>query len=269
MGKSRWATSYKEIYDHYSYDSLDYIIDMISGFYFSQKELSQNVTIVGAAEQRKQQMLRFEIIAKYCHYAEALGAFIQGYRSNRGFKDRESRVLSSLGRYKVKDIDGEYKLLIGGSKRSLGRVQKNLLTNIFGYYRITVPKYVNEARNSLLNIKGLLKEIYGVYQFYKDSYNSYKHGYRLWFARDQGTNLDITVYIPTVRKRKRRTHVPSDDDSISSVLQCAKYCRQVFGILIENDRRLSEARRMKLSTGVEISFLKRKNDKFVIKKHLC
>jgi hypothetical protein len=56
---------------------------------------------------------------------------------------------------------------------------------------------------------------------------------------------------------------------MASVLQCAKYCRQLFDIMIENERKLSMARKTKKSNGVEISFLKKKNNTFVIEKHIC
>jgi hypothetical protein len=270
MVKSRWAISYKDIYNNYNYDSLNYLIDIIHGFYSAYKRESEKVGLAGEFEEKKIQMIRYEIIAKFCQYAESLGAFIRGYRTHHLVPDKESKILSELSRYKVTQIDDEYKLLTKGKLNNLIQFKEQLLKNIFGYYNIINSRCSNNIRESLLNIKELLKEIYYCYRFYKDSYNSYKHGYRLWFAREQKTQLDIAVYIPTIRgKRKRRKYVPSDDGSLSLVLKCSRYCRQLFDILIGNERQLLMARKKKSYVDIDISFLTKNNGGFDIQKQIC
>lgn len=120
---------------------------------------------------------------------------------------------------------------------------------------------------SLYNVKKLLKEVYDCYRFYQDSYNSYKHGYRLWFVQDQKTHGDGIVYIPTIRyNRKRRNLVPSDDDTLSVVILSVRYCRQLFDILIENERQMRIGRKKK--SEINVSFLKKINSDFVIDKQM-
>lgn len=187
----------------------------------NQKRCIWLVSLTGQFEEKKRQMIRYEIIAKFCHYTESLGAFIYGFHKQHLVTRRESKILSTISDYKVRQIDDEYRLLTKGKIDVLWKIQEHSLKNIFGYYKTVNPQYSNIIFESLLNIKKLLKEIYDCYSFYKDSYNSYKHGYRLWFGRDQKIQRDIIVYIPTLRyehKRKRRDYVPTDEDSLSIVL---------------------------------------------------
>jgi hypothetical protein len=185
-------------------------------FYLRYSEISQNPGLNDPLEEKKKQMLRYEIIARFCQYTESLGGFIYGYRMNHLVQDKESKVLSTVSGYKVNEVNGEFKMLTKGQINRLWKNQEQSLEEIFGYHRITRSEFLKSKRESLYNIKKLLKEVYDCYYFYQDSYNSYKHGYRLWFGRDQKTKADVVVYIPTIRKgRKRRKYEPSDDDTLS------------------------------------------------------
>jgi hypothetical protein len=228
MTRSRWAISYSELYRNYNYDSLNYIIDVLYGFYSRYKEISGNIGLTGPLEEKKKQMLRYEIIARFCQYAESLGAFIYGYRTHHLVKDKESKVLSAISGYTMRQINDGFKALTNGQINRLWKDQERLLEDIFGYYKINRSEFLQSKRESLYNIKWLIKEVYDCYHFYQDSYNSYKHGYRLWFVRDKKTHVDGVVYIPMIRNnRKRRNRVPSDDDSLSLVMRRVRYCRQL------------------------------------------
>jgi hypothetical protein len=212
--------------------------------------------------EKKSQMLRYEIIARFCKYAKSLGAFMYGYRTNHLVRDKESKVLSSISKYQVKKISDEFKHLTTGPVNRLQKNQKQLLQDIFGYHKITGSQFFNSKRDSLYNIKRLLKEVYDCYLFYQDSYNSYKHGYRLWFGRDQKTQVDAVIYIPTIRyNRKRRNYVPSDDGALAVVIRSMRYCRQLFNMLIENERQIRMTRKKK---NLVVSFLKKINSDYII-----
>jgi len=167
----------------------------------------------------------------------------------------------------MKQINDEFKLLTKGQINRLWKTQKQLLEDIFGYHKITKPEFLNSKHSSLYNIKRLLKEVYDCYRFYQDSYYAYKHGYRLWFVRDQKTQVDGIVYIPAIRyNKKRRKRVPSDDDALTVVMRSMRYCRQLFDILIENERQVRMIRRK--NYNVVISFLKKINSEYMIDKQL-
>jgi hypothetical protein len=158
----------------------------------------------------------------------------------------------------VSQIENEYKLPTKGGINRVWRVQEQSLKNVFGYAAIINTKYSSDIRESLLNIKKLLRQIYRCYDFYRKLYNSYKHGYRLWFAHDHKNQIDIIVYIPTLRGkhiRKQRKYMPTDEGSLSLVLDCSRYCKQLFDILIENERQLLAVRKKRRSNNnIELSF---------------
>lgn len=143
MRKSRWAISYKDIYDNYNYDSLNYLIDIMNGFYSAYMRESKKMHLTGQLEEKKIQMIRFEIIAKFCHYAETLGAFIYGFHTQHSVIRRESKILSTISDYKVRQIDDEYKLLTKGKMGILWKVQEQSLKNIFGYNKTDHSQYSN------------------------------------------------------------------------------------------------------------------------------
>src|ERR671938_154005 len=87
--------------------------------------------------EKKSQMLRYEIIARFCQYAKSLGAFMYGYRTNHLVRDKESKVLFSISKYQVKEISDEFKHLTTGPVNRLQKNQKQLLQDIFGYHKIT------------------------------------------------------------------------------------------------------------------------------------
>jgi hypothetical protein len=124
MTRSRWAISYSELYRNYNYDSLNYVIDILDGFYARYKEISENMGSTDPLRDKKNQMLRYEIIARFCQYAESLGAFIYGYRTNHLVRDKESKVLSVISGYKAKQIDpnqGSNKSAVEGPRAIIGR----------------------------------------------------------------------------------------------------------------------------------------------------
>ena len=159
MAKVRWAILYNELHRNYNYDSLNYVIDILYGYYSKYKERSDEIGLAGPFEEKKRQMLRYEIIARFCQYAESLGAFMYGYRTNHLARDKESKVLSAIGRYRVKDIGDEFKILTNGRINQLWNNQKQLLEDIFGYYKISTPQFLRNKQDSLCNIKKLLKEV--------------------------------------------------------------------------------------------------------------
>jgi hypothetical protein len=61
------------LYRYYSYDSLHYNIDLFKGFYEAYKKLGHGKDPLF---HKKCSILKFEIVAKFCHYAEALKAFL-------------------------------------------------------------------------------------------------------------------------------------------------------------------------------------------------
>ena len=94
-------------------------------------------------------------------------------------------------------------------------------------------KYQNEISISRDNIKNNLKEIAGCYLFYKDSYNAYKHGYRLWVGKDQSNNIESAIF----RNRNGvEDYIPLNDQSLNLVIKSGTYCLNLFDLLKSNHK---------------------------------
>jgi len=163
MTRSHWALSYSELYRNYNYDSLNYVVDVLDGFYLRYSEMSQSTGSNDPLEEKKKQMLRYEIIARFCQYTESLGGFIYGYRLNHLVQDKESKVLSTVSGYKVKEVNNEFKVLTKSQINRLWKNQEQSLEEIFGYHRITRSVFLKSKRESIYNIKKLLEEAYDCY----------------------------------------------------------------------------------------------------------
>jgi len=222
------VTDDEMLYEFYSLDSLKYLIDMLSQLKIS---LQQILPKTDPLYEKKVLVFRFEIIARYCQLAESLGGLILGYKklnltSNKQLKNNHiQQVLKYLSEYTIKDIDTFYE-----------NIENNTLAYdvIFGYDLLDT-KYKDEISISKDNIKNNLKEIAGCYLFFKDSYNAYKHGYRLWVGKDQSNYIESAIF----RNRKGlEDHIPLDDQSLNLVIKSGTYCLNIFDILKSNHKSL-------------------------------
>ena len=179
--------------------------------------------------EKKILIFRFEIIARYCQLAESLGGLILGYKklnltSNKQLNNNHTQqVLKYLSDYMIKDIDTFY---------------ENIENNTFEYdvifgYDLLDTKYYKEISISINNIKNNLKEIAGCYLFFKESYNAYKHGYRVWVGKEQSNNIESVIFR---NKKGHEDHIPLDDQSLNIVMKSGMYCLNLFDILMSNHK---------------------------------
>ena len=76
-------------------------------------------------------------------------------------------------------------------------------------------KYEYEISRSVQNAEKVLKEIFGCYSFYKQSYNAYKHGYRLWVGTYESKSIETAIFM---NKGGHENYVPLDDNSLGIVI---------------------------------------------------
>jgi hypothetical protein len=221
------------------YDGLQYIVDMLKRYY-------DNYKVVGKGKDplfdKKCSMLKFEIITHFCHYAEELGAFLYPcHGANPSFNSAD--ILENLTKYRVsqigkfyQDFNGEYKL---------DDIKRNNFNRLFGYDRIKSDQGAEETiGSSLTNILNVIKAIAKFYNFWQESYNAYKHGYRLWFGHEYEHNLNVVLYLRKYNKlipRNSMEHLPADDRTIDDVHNFTKYYRHIFDIIFDNHRALLDA----------------------------
>ena len=106
--KNRFITLTNDeiLYQHYSYDWLQYTIDLSKGFYETYKKIGQGEDPLF---DKKCNVLKFEIVAKFCHFAEVLGAFVySSYATNAN--SNSANILENLSKYKVVEIENFIKI---------------------------------------------------------------------------------------------------------------------------------------------------------------
>jgi hypothetical protein len=199
-------------------------------------------------------MLKFEIITHFCHYAEELGAFLYPcHEANPSFNSAD--ILENLTKYRVNQIDNFYQDF--KDDYALDGIKRDNFNRLFGYDRIKPDQGAEETINlSLTSILDAIKAIAEFYNFWKDSYNAYKHGYRLWFGYEYEHNLNVVLYLRRYSKlipQNSMEYLPIDDETIDDVHNFTKYCRHIFDIFFENHRSLLKARNT--SNRIQFAFL--------------
>jgi hypothetical protein len=220
------ATDEDMLYELYSLDFLKYLMDML---YQLKARLDTLLPKSDPIRDKKIMVYRYEIVARFCQLAESLGGLIIGFNmldleSNKQLtKGHATKVLTYLSNYSIKEIGELYKRVDADSLR---------YDVLFGY-DVLDGMYADKVSLSLKNIKLVLKEIYDCYTFFKESYNAYKHGYRLWVGKDQSNNMEAVIFRD---KRNFEFHVPIDDKSLDIVLKSGKYCLNIFDLIKSNHK---------------------------------
>jgi hypothetical protein len=243
------ATDEDLLYELYSLDFLKYLMNMLNQLKSSLDTLLPQTDPI---RDKKVLIYRYEIVARFCQFAESLGGLILGYiklnlDSNRQLNNNHAiKILESLSGYTIGEIDDLYKRIDANSSR---------YDLLFGY-DILEGRYANEVSHSLENIKTSLKEISDCYLFYKGSYNAYKHGYRLWFGKDNIKNIEAAIFR---NKQGKEDHKPIDDNSLKIVMKSGVYCLHIFDLIKNNHKAILKYLRDPQTRTIKIKFLLNKN----------
>jgi hypothetical protein len=165
-----------------------------------------------------------------------------------------AKILENLSKYYVVDIDGFYQDIV--SRSSLDIERDRAFKHLFGYDRIK-PDQASDMMiaNSLTSITKVLHDIGQFYNFWKDSYNAYKHGYRLWFGYEDKHKLNVVQYLDKYTKKTPQINIPTlpiDEKTINDVHSFSKYCHIVLDIYFLNQKELLRA---KSTSNIEFAFL--------------
>ncbi|SMH71670.1 hypothetical protein [Candidatus Nitrosotalea okcheonensis] len=96
------------------------------------------------------------------------------------------------------------------------------------------------------------------YQEYRALYDAYKHGYRLFFGRDDNTHDDAYAYIDSEGKQKA---VTVNKEGLDQIFSSIKQCRNIIRMILQshNERVKHEKSGEKMGV-VNIPRLKKPND---------
>ena len=93
--------------------------------------------------------------------------------------------------------------------------------------------------DSLQNLSAIIEEIGSCYVDgdkklnLKEAYNSYKHGYRLLFAKKMQNDIDTVVFI---NKGGSKDVIPVDEESVKVYTDLKNKCVLLFKIMLHNHR---------------------------------
>ena len=189
--------------------------------------------------ERRNGMLIFDLVTKYCQYAETLGAIINGFEvSNKSKNPSSSIVLRYLKNYGVGEVKDFFKEISSQNYANLTDMHKQKLIYAFGYHKSNK----NNMDEIIEHIFNLLKEIAGVYSLFVESYNAHKHGHRVWYGYDLTTQRSNSLlYIEKKNKDNNYTmnKVPLDD-SVSNdyIIPYSKDCQKLFEMILENNNNI-------------------------------
>jgi len=190
--------------------------------------------------ERRNGMLIFDLVTKYCQNCETLGAMINAFEeSNRHKSPSSTIVLKYLKDYKVYQVTNFFKQISSPNYRDLSDEHKEKLIYAFGCQKLDKNK-----KNEIVHyIFDLLKEIVGVYIFFVRSYNAYKHGHRVWYGYDLLTEKgNSLVYIEkqNTPHNYKMDYVPLDDNiSTDYIIPHSKDCQTLFDLILRNNKSMS------------------------------
>ena len=187
--------------------------------------------------ERKNGMLIFDLALKYCQYSETLGAIINAFElSNKDKNPSSTIVLRYLKDYEVKQVADFFKEISSPNYKNLKDEHKEKLIYAFGYHKSSRNK-IYEVEHHIFQ---LLKEIAGVYIFYLNSYNAYKHGHRVWYGYHLLTQKSNSLFYIEREKTSnnyRMDYVPLDDDIIIEfIMPRSKDCQTLFDLILNNNQ---------------------------------
>jgi hypothetical protein len=189
--------------------------------------------------ERRNGMLIFDLVTKYCQYAETLGAIINGFEvSNKSKNPSSSVVLSYLKNYEIHEVKNFFKEISSPNYMNLTEMHKQKLIYAFGYYKSNR----NNVDEIIEQIFKLLKEIAGVYSVFVESYNASKHGHRVWYGYDlttQRSNSLLYIEKKNNDNNYSMNKVSLDDGVISDyIMPYSKDCQKLFEMILENNNKL-------------------------------
>jgi hypothetical protein len=240
----------------YSYDAINLLVDVLEFLSKRYQQLELHTAKERQLNLKKILILKFEIVAKVCHYIENFGAFAYSISTLRPDRNLVAKAYGILSDYDVAAVDSFYESFVTKS----ASYNKNLLKlkRIFCYPELTsdhrLSKWLSDTLQNLCDIIMEIGECYIDEKLkIKEAYNSYKHGYRLLFSSDMQNDIDTVVFI---NKGGSRDIITVDEESVKVYTDLKNKCVLLFKILLYNHRIKQELIKKNLkSNRVKLLFI--------------
>lgn len=205
----------------------------LEGLYFTVNSLLRTLDSIDslfpdASVENKLEMghvLKMEIIAKFCHFAENLGALIISFNdSYSNAQEEHIGLFNTLGNYQPSEVIDLYE--------KIETQDMDYIAKFVGYPPLEIQDdYTRKIlENSCFIVKEKITQIARSYLDLRILYNAYKHGYRIVFGKDQNSNSSF-VFLDKHNKQKMMI---LDDSKFDEIKLSIKYVRNLMSSILKN-----------------------------------
>lgn len=174
---------------------------------------------------RMRHVLKLEIIAKFCHFAENLGALIISFSDSYSSAEEEHiGLFNTLGNYQTSEIIDLYEKI---ETRNL-----NYIAKFVGYGPLDIQDDYSRKilENSCIIVKEKLEQIAKSYLSLRGIYNAYKHGYRLVVGKDQNENSSFAF----LDKNNKQKLMVIDETKFNEIKISISHIRNLILSILDN-----------------------------------
>ncbi|MEX0655917.1 MAG: hypothetical protein WD154_00005, partial [Nitrosopumilaceae archaeon] len=218
------------LYKAFSVDAIYFMIDA------NQKLILFVDELFGKSSSQERELmikvLKLETIIKYCLLAETLAAisltFTYSYSDN---KKEMVGLFTKISEYEVHQVTDFYEKI---KSRDLQYVAK-----IAGYPPLIMQQ--NDTKTTLERscelIRDYLKNIGEFYLEFRLIYNAYKHGYRIFYGKNDSDGSPAFGFI---EKKGNQHALVVTDDQYNEILKRSRYSKDILKMILDNHNQRAE-----------------------------
>lgn len=229
------------LYYQYPYDGLDFTIDVLQQL---RKSIPSFYPKVPELHEKMLQIIKLEIVMKFCHYAENLAAVAISF--NKKFDSSEQEMLSLFDKiyeYDIFEVIDFY--------NQIPKCDLHFIAKFLGYppIRIQSEKGREVIETSCVMAKKELEIIAKNYLEFRLLYNAYKHGYRLFPVKNQNKQ-DGFVFID--KGIQKITTI--DDNVFDEITRASRHIKKLFGLILNFAARAEMEKKGERNVPIDLKF---------------
>lgn len=229
------------LYYKYHYDGLDFSIDALQQLI---KSIPTIYPKVPEQHEKMLQIIKLEILMKFCHYAENLAAFAITF--NEKYDSSEEEMLSlfeKIYEYEVPQVIEFY--------NKIPNCDLQFIAKFLGYPPIKLQNEdgMKKIETSCKIAKRELEIIAKKYLELRLLYNAYKHGYRIFPAKDQNKQ-DAYGFI---YKGKQKI-ITVNENEFDIIIRASRHIRKLFELILNHAARAEMEKRGERDIPIELKF---------------
>lgn len=230
------------LYHRYPYDGLGFTIDALLQM---RKSLSSFYPNSSEEEQVKRaQVLKLEIIMKFCHYAENLAAVAITF--NKKFDSSEEEMIAlfeKIYEYHVSQVIDFY--------NQIPKCDLHFIAKFLGYSPIQLQNEDGKKKiqDSCEVAKKELEIIAKNYLEFRLLYNAYKHGYRVFPGKDQNKQDAFSFIDKGVQKI-----TTANDNVFDEITRSSRHIEKTFQLILNHSARAGFEKRGERNVPIDLKF---------------